>query len=114
MNDELILLIKAVNGGLFVVGFAVIAELLEPKRFAGLFSAAPSVALASLIVTVTDKGRPDGILSAMGMIAGACALTIVCAVGVAIVPRWGALRASIAMGTLWLPIAIGSYLAFLR
>jgi hypothetical protein len=38
------LAVKAVYGGLFVVLFSLIAELLTPKRFAGLFSAAPSVA----------------------------------------------------------------------
>ena len=114
MNDGWILLIKAMNGGLFVVAFAVVAQCLKPKRFAGLLSAAPSVAIANLIVTVTDKGRPVGRLNALGMIAGACAMFVVCSVGVVLVPRWGAIRASLAMCTLWLPIAIGAYLAFLR
>ena len=52
--------IKAVNGGLFVVLFALIAEMLKPKRFAGLFSAAPSVALANLIVVIVAKGHGQG------------------------------------------------------
>ena len=53
--------IKAVNGGLFVVLFSLIAEMLTPKRFAGLFSAAPSVALANLIVVIVAKGHGEGI-----------------------------------------------------
>ena len=53
--------VKAVNGGLFVVLFSLIAEMLTPKRFAGLFSAAPSVALANLIVVIISKGHGEGI-----------------------------------------------------
>jgi hypothetical protein len=31
-----LILVKAVNGGLFVASFAVIGEMLQPKRFAGI------------------------------------------------------------------------------
>ncbi|MEA2502248.1 MAG: hypothetical protein QOD01_2359, partial [Actinomycetota bacterium] len=48
MKTAAVLGLKAVNGGLFVVAFALVSEALKPKRFAGLFSAAPSVALANL------------------------------------------------------------------
>src|SRR5205807_3388129 len=48
--------VKAVIGGLAVLGFSVIGEAARPKRFAGLFAAAPSVALASLAITVLSKG----------------------------------------------------------
>jgi hypothetical protein len=34
-------------GGALVVAFALLSETLKPKRFAGLFSAAPAVALAA-------------------------------------------------------------------
>jgi galactitol-specific phosphotransferase system IIC component len=47
---------KFLAGGTLVVLFAIVSEALEPKRFAGLFSAAPSVLLASLIVTVLLEG----------------------------------------------------------
>ena len=46
-EDAIVLALKAINGGLFVVGFAVVAEVLKPSRFAGLFSAAPSIAMAT-------------------------------------------------------------------
>ena len=47
--------LKALIGGLAVVGF-LIGQAGHPKRFAGLFSAAPSVAVASLAMTVVAKG----------------------------------------------------------
>lgn len=50
MSDTALLAFKALTGGLFVAGFAVVAELLVPKRFAGLFSASPAVALGNLLV----------------------------------------------------------------
>ena len=48
MKEIAPLALKALNGGLFVVAFALLAEMLKPKRFSGLFSAAPSIALGCL------------------------------------------------------------------
>ncbi|MBV8950722.1 MAG: DUF3147 family protein [Actinobacteria bacterium] len=114
MNSALILIVKAVNGGLFVVAFALVAEGLKPKRFAGLFSAAPSVAIANLLVTVLDKGPRDGKLNSIGMIAGACAMVIACAAGIAAVRRLGAVRGSSAVAAIWLVVALASYVAVVR
>lgn len=47
---------KALVAGLFVLGFAELAQTLAPKRFAGVFSATPSVALGSLLITVAFTG----------------------------------------------------------
>ena len=41
-------LLRAVIGGVVVSAFALLGDVFQPKRFAGLFGAAPSVALASL------------------------------------------------------------------
>ena len=43
-------------GGVIVSIFAAIAEMLRPKTFAGLFGAAPSVALATLGITIARHG----------------------------------------------------------
>src|ERR1700716_2852851 len=67
--------LKAANGGLFVVVFALVSEVLTPKRFAGLFSAAPSVALANLAVIVATKGYAEAIANTRGMVIGAVAFT---------------------------------------
>src|SRR4051794_19032002 len=71
VHQAIVLAVKALNGGLFVVAFALVGEVLEPKRFAGLFSAAPSVALANLSVTIIDKGPGDARQNAIGMLVGA-------------------------------------------
>jgi hypothetical protein len=39
-------------------GIAVSAFALRPKSFAGLFGAAPSIALATLLITLSQKGTP--------------------------------------------------------
>ena len=42
------ILIRFIIGGMIVSAFAIIGDVLKPKTFAGLFGAAPSVALATL------------------------------------------------------------------
>jgi hypothetical protein len=85
--------LKALAGGLFVVAFAVIAQMMTPKRLAGVLAAAPSVALGSLTVTVLMKGSADAGLAARGMVAGAVAFTVYCLVAVPALRRWGVWRA---------------------
>ena len=43
-------------GGAVVSAFAMLGDLLRPKSFAGLFGAAPSVALATLGIAVYQQG----------------------------------------------------------
>lgn len=52
------LLWRFLIGGTAVSAFALLADLLQPKRVAGLFSAAPSVAVASLALTL-HQGRTE-------------------------------------------------------
>jgi uncharacterized membrane protein (GlpM family) len=63
-------------GGLIVSVFAVTADVLRPKGFAGLFGAAPSVALATLTLTVISEGNAYAALEARSMIAGALAFFV--------------------------------------
>src|ERR1051326_9122188 len=62
---------KCVLGGSLVCLFALIAEVCQPKRFAGLFSAAPSVLLAGLAVTLLSQGSATARLTAEGAVVGA-------------------------------------------
>jgi hypothetical protein len=48
--------------------------MLRPKSFAGLFGAAPSIALATLAIAVAQKGAPFAAIEGRSMIAGALAL----------------------------------------
>jgi len=49
------LVLRFVIGGRVVSLFAVLGDTLKPKSFAGLFSAAPSVALAPLGLAVAQQ-----------------------------------------------------------
>jgi len=51
------LMIRFVVGGFVVSAFSLISDLFKPKTFAGLFGAVPSVALASLALTIFKMGR---------------------------------------------------------
>ncbi len=60
-------------GGVIVSLFAVIAEVLRPKSFAGLFGAAPSIALTTLAIAIAQHGKDYASLEARSMILGAVA-----------------------------------------
>lgn len=70
------LLIRFVIGGAVVSFFALLGDVFKPKSFAGLFSAAPSVALATLGVTVIRHGAAYASLEARSMVLGAVAFLI--------------------------------------
>ena len=67
------ILIRLLVGGAVVSGFAIIGDLLKPKSIAGLLGAAPSVALATLGLTVATEGPSYAATEARSMMAGAVA-----------------------------------------
>ena len=101
---------KFLAGGTLVVLFALASEAFEPKRFAGLFSAAPSVLLASLIVTVLLEGTAPASESASGAVAGAVGL-----VSFALASAWAVYRFKGLVGSLvsLVPWAVASLVAYL-
>ena len=66
-------LIRFLIGGLVVSAFAALGDIFKPKSFAGLFGAAPSVALATLSLTIASEGKLYAATEAHTMIAGALA-----------------------------------------
>jgi Protein of unknown function (DUF3147). len=50
--------LRFLAGGIAVSAFAALGDTLRPKSFAGLFGAAPSIALATLLITLSQKGAP--------------------------------------------------------
>jgi len=105
--------LKALVGGLFVLAFAALSQVLTPKRFAGVFSAAPSVALGGLLVTAGFSGVPDVARSARGMAIGAVAFAVYCAVAVPLLKRWNVWAASGAALVVWAVTAAFGYLVVL-
>src|ERR1700733_9131908 len=67
------LLIRLLIGGTVVSTFAVLGDILRPKSFAGLFGAAPSIALATISLTVLRDGKAYAALECRSMMLGAVA-----------------------------------------
>jgi hypothetical protein len=109
-----ILLAKALVGGTVVCAFAAIGEFLRPRGLAGMFAAAPSVALASLAVTSIATGAASATSQATAMVAGAVALFVYCLVGMESVKRFGGMYGAIAALVPWLAVAIGLWAVVLR
>jgi hypothetical protein len=102
VTELLPIALKTVLGGLLVVAFAVLAQTLQPKRFAGVFAAAPSVALASLTVTVLATTPSHARAACLGMVAGAAGFLVYCLIAPAAMRRWRPLRGSITALLGWL------------
>src|SRR5205807_1800795 len=88
MNDIALLVVRVLLGGTLVVAFALLSDALKPKTFAGLFSGAPSVATASLLVTGLATGAAKDEKYAMGMIGAAISL-VAGVIGMKFGPRLG-------------------------
>jgi hypothetical protein len=70
------IVIRFLVGGAIVSAFAVLGDLFKPKSFAGLFAAAPSVALATLTLTIAKDGKDYAAVESRSMIVGAIAFFI--------------------------------------
>jgi hypothetical protein len=110
------LLVRFLIGGTVVSLFALLGDVVRPKSFAGIFAAAPSVALATLALTVSAEGASYAATEARSMIVGAVALLGY--VWASSYVLWNA-RASVPSVTLtglllWLLLAVGGWAACLR
>src|SRR5437588_11106449 len=101
------ILVRFLIGGVVVSAFAILGDLLKPKSFAGLFGAAPSVALATLGLTIASEGKLYAAAEARSMIAGALAffLYAVCVSYVMMCWQTRALLATVALIPIWFAAA---------
>lgn len=101
--------LRFVIGGLVVSVFAVIGEIVQPKSFAGIFGAAPSVALASLGLIFAKHGGSYAAVEGKSMLLGAVALGLYCILTSWLLKRykWSALGAGSISCLLWLVVAFG-------
>jgi uncharacterized membrane protein (GlpM family) len=110
------LVVRFLVGGAIVSIFALAADVLKPKGFAGLFGAAPSVALATLGLTIATHGKLYAAIEARSMIVGALAFLLY-ALGCVYFIGMRHLRAApatMALLAIWAVVAIGLWAAFLR
>lgn len=110
------ILFRFIIGGLVVSLFAALADALKPKSFAGLFAAAPSVAIGTLGLTILSEGKLFAATEARSMIFGAIALFFYAMVSMQLMMKYkmGAASASISALTIWIICAMGAWYAMLR
>jgi Protein of unknown function (DUF3147) len=110
------LLLRALIGGIVVSAFAQIGDVFKPKRFAGLFGAAPSVALATLGIAIAKNGRDYAATEARSMLGGALAFIVyaLCVSWLMLRYRKSAWLVTLACLPLWLVTALGAWWICLR
>lgn len=110
------LLVRFLIGGLVVSAFSIIGDLFKPKSFAGLFGAAPSIALATLSLTVATQGADYAATEARSMTAGAIAFFAYASVVSWMMMRYKlkALIVTVYAMFLWLLVALGLWAVLLK
>jgi Protein of unknown function (DUF3147) len=110
------LLVRFLVGGAVVSVFAIIGDLLKPKSFAGLFGAAPSVALATLGLTIATEGAAYAATESRSMMAGAIAFMVFasCVSWVMMRYKLSALLVTICSIPLWFGVAFGLWYIWLK
>ena len=101
--------LRFLAGGIAVSAFAALGDTLRPKSFAGLFGAAPSIALATLLITLSQKGAPFVAMEGRSMVVGAFALaayswTVCVLLKKFLLSSWAATMAALVV---WFAIALG-------
>ncbi|MHC2575543.1 hypothetical protein ACVI1J_002798 [Bradyrhizobium diazoefficiens] len=102
-------LIRFLIGGAVVSAFSMLGDVLKPKSFAGLFGAAPSVALATLGIAIYEHGAVYAGAQSLSMMAGAVALVVysILVCQLLMRARMRALPATIVSIVVWLGAAFG-------
>ena len=102
-------LVRFLVGGVVVSAFAMLGDVLQPKSFAGLFGAGPSVALATLGIAVYQHGAPYAAQQGLSMMAGAIALAVYSVVvcHLLVRARLRAAPATLLSLVVWLIVAFG-------
>jgi hypothetical protein len=110
------LLLRMLLGGSLVSAFALLGDIFKPKRFAGLFGAAPSVALATLALTAGTESKLYAATEARSMIGGAMAFFVYsfCVSWLMFRYKLPALLVTLLLIPVWIVTAFGIWFAFLR
>jgi hypothetical protein len=102
-------IIRFLVGGVVVSLFSALGDVLRPKSFAGLFGAAPSIALATVALTIEQSGKSYAAIEGRSMILGAIAF-FVYALNVSwVLKRYrpSALTAAVALMPIWFAVSFG-------
>lgn len=110
------LIVRFLVGGIVVSSFAALGDVLKPKSFAGLFGAAPSVALATLGLTVLADGKPYAALEGRSMVLGAFSFLVYACFCKTLMKKFHFRAAATTISGLlvWLLCSFGLWFVFLR
>ena len=110
------LLLRFLLGGIIISAFSVLGDIFRPKSFAGLFGAAPSVAIATLLLTITENGRGYVAIEGRSMVLGGIAFFFYASVTSWVLMHYkpSSLVAASALFPVWLGVSFGLWAAFLR
>jgi len=110
------LILRFFLGGVVVSVFSLLGDMFKPKSFAGLFSAAPSIALGTIGLTLMHQGADYAAVEGRSMVAGAIALflysQLLC--WLMIRYRFSAVMVSISTIVVWFASALGIWFFVLR
>src|SRR5579884_3692417 len=102
---------KFLVGGTLVVTFAIINDTIRPHYAAGIFAAAPSIALANLGITYGVHGPMTVHSEAVGMVAGAIAMVGYVLTAEPAIKRTSALSGSLMTIAVWIILGAAGYFA---
>ena len=110
------LFLRFVIGGAVVSLFAVLGDLVKPESLSGVFAATPTIALATLAVSMHKHGAGYVAVEARSMIAGAAAFFVYAgAVSFVLMrSRAKATMTTAALIVLWFGSAAGLWSVWLR
>jgi hypothetical protein len=110
------ILLRFLIGGAVVSAFALLGDLFKPKSFAGLFGSAPSVALATLALTLSSESARYVATEARSMALGAIAFFVYASVVSWVMMHYKckALPITASSFLLWFGVAFGLWRVCLR
>jgi len=95
--------------GAFLSLFSRLGDVLRPKTFAGLFGAAPSIAIATLLITYVTKGATVVMTEARSMVIGGAAMAAYSFATCQLIKRYEltGLQATLVAAGVWFGVAFG-------
>ena len=110
------IIVRFLIGGVAVSFFSVMGDVFKSKSFAGLFGAAPSVALATLGIAIVKEGREFAAIEAHSMIAGSIAFFVYTSAVSWVLMRQtvSALSVTTTFLLLWAAVGFGLWYLWLR
>jgi hypothetical protein len=110
------LITRFLIGGVVVSLFALTGDVLRPKSFAGLFGAAPSIALATIGLTIAKSGAQYASIEARSMVLGAVGFLAYAIAVKYVLVRYkpSTLLATISLMPVWATASLGLWYCILR